>query len=77
MSTDFIPIIVVHRLPDGRCHTALDNLGRLSYQHFALAINDIVRHVAEAFKVSEEEVWEWVEKERNYPTTNIIVEKPQ
>jgi hypothetical protein len=34
-------------------------------------IADLVRHVARAFKVSEGDVWKWVDKERGHPTTAI------
>ena len=44
------------------------------YDHrtYGLVICDIVRHVANAFNVHEDDVWEWVDKERHNPTTNII-----
>ena len=42
-----------------------------TYEHYGLLICDLVRHVANAFKTDEENIWEWVEKERDNPTTNI------
>jgi hypothetical protein len=36
-----------------------------------LVICDLARHVARAFKVGEDEVWKWVDKERRRPTTDI------
>jgi hypothetical protein len=44
-----------------------------SHEHYGLLICDLVRHVAQAFKVDEADVWEWVDKERNNPTTRIDV----
>lgn len=43
------------------------------YDHkaYGLLICDLVRHVANAFSVNEEDVWEWVDKERRRPTTKI------
>jgi len=41
------------------------------YRGFGLLICDLTRHVAKAFGVEEDEVWEWVEKERRNPTTNL------
>jgi hypothetical protein len=38
---------------------------------YGLLIADLVRHVARAFKVGEDAVWEWVDKERGHPTTPI------
>jgi len=42
-----------------------------SHQDYGLLICDLVRHVARAFKVDEDDVWEWVDKERRRPTTEI------
>jgi hypothetical protein len=42
-----------------------------THEHYALLIADLVRHVSRAFKVDEEDVWHWVEKERNNPTTTF------
>jgi hypothetical protein len=42
-----------------------------SHRHYGLLICDLVRHVAKAFKVHEDDVWEWVDKERDRPTTDI------
>jgi hypothetical protein len=42
-----------------------------SHEHYGLLICDLVRHVAGAFKVDEDDVWEWVDKERKSPTTEV------
>lgn len=42
-----------------------------THKHYGLVICDAVRHVAKAFKVDEDDVWKWVEKERYHPTTPI------
>ena len=42
-----------------------------SHEHYGLLICDLVRHVARAFKVDEAAVWEWVDKERHNPTTDV------
>jgi hypothetical protein len=44
-----------------------------SHEHYGILIADLVRHVAEAFEVEENRVWEWVDKERNRPTDVIQV----
>jgi hypothetical protein len=36
--------------------------------HYGILICDLVRHVANAFDVHENDVWEWVDKERLNPT---------
>lgn len=43
----------------------------LGHDGYGLLICDLVRHVAAAFKVDEDDVWEWVEKERRKPTTAL------
>jgi len=40
-------------------------------KHYGMLIADIVRHIARAFKVHQYEVWEWVDKERHHPTTEV------
>lgn len=42
-----------------------------TYKGYGLLACDLVRHISAAFKVSEDDVWEWVDKERNSPTTDI------
>lgn len=42
-----------------------------SHRGYGLLICDLVRHVAGAFKIDEDDVWEWVDKERHHPTTKI------
>ena len=54
--------VVCHIHPSKHCPT---------HESYGLLIADLVRHVARAFKVSEDNVWEWVDKERRHPTTKI------
>jgi hypothetical protein len=43
------------------------------YKHdaYGLLVCDLVRHIANAFKVHENDVWKWVDKERFHHTTPI------
>ena len=41
------------------------------HKSYGLLVCDLVRHVAAAFKVEEDDVWEWVDKERHHHTTDI------
>ena len=50
--------------------------GDRSYREYGILIADIVRHVANAFKVSEDDVWEWVDKERYHKTSPAVEIKP-
>lgn len=54
--------VVCHLHPSERCP---------NHETYGLLIADLVRHVARAFSVEEEDVWEWVDKERHHPTTKI------
>jgi len=42
-----------------------------TYEGYGLMICDLIRHVATAFKVDEDAVFEWVERERHKPTTTL------
>jgi hypothetical protein len=68
------PLIIVFE-NDGEIQTRLYP-GDHGYKDYGILIADLVRHVANAFKVSEEDVWEWVEKERSNPTSPAVEIKP-
>jgi hypothetical protein len=42
-----------------------------SREHYGPLVCDLVGHVARACKVDEDAVWEWVDKERRRPTSEI------
>ena len=42
-----------------------------THEGYGLLICDLVRHVARAFQVDEDDVWEWVEKERHHQTAEF------
>jgi hypothetical protein len=50
--------------------------GERGYRQYGILIADVVRHVANAFKVHESDVWEWVDKERYNPTSPVTELKP-
>jgi hypothetical protein len=52
------------------------NPGERGYQQYGILIADLVRHVANAFKIHENDVWEWVEKERYHQTAPVTELKP-
>ena len=66
------PLVVMFETPDGKvvCHLHPSERAK-SHAEYGLLIGDLVRHVSRAFKVEESEVWDWVDKERNHPTTTI------
>jgi hypothetical protein len=64
------PLVMMFQGPDKNvtCHI---HPGDLTHKHYGILICGLVRHVAKAFKVSEDEVWEWVDKERRRPTSEV------
>jgi hypothetical protein len=64
------PRFIMFEGPDGTniCHI---HPGELSYGQFGMLVCDLVRHIAAAFKVEEDDVWAWVDKERRHPTTKV------
>lgn len=68
------PLVIVFE-NDGKIQTHLYP-GERNYKQYGILIADIVRHVANAFKVDENDVWEWVDKERDHPTSPAVEIKP-
>jgi hypothetical protein len=64
------PLVIMFKDDDGKvlCHLYPDEM---DHRHYGLLVCDLVRHVAAAFKVAEKDVWDWVDKERNRPTTEL------
>lgn len=63
------PLILVFR-NDGKTQTHLYP-EEMTYKEYGILIADTVRHVAKAFNVHENDVWEWVDKERDRPTDAV------
>ena len=64
------PLVVMFQ-QDGNVVCRIHPAPGLDHTHYGLVICDLVRHVARAFHVGEDEVWKWVDKERRRPTTDI------
>jgi hypothetical protein len=64
------PLIIVFKEGDKNIFR-IDNREDDGHQGYGLLICDLVRHVAKAFKVDEDDVWRWVDGERYHPTTEI------
>ena len=64
------PLVVMFKGPEGEviCHLHPEGY---TYQHYGLLVADFVRHIANAFNVKEEAVWEWVDKERYHQTSPV------
>jgi len=68
------PLIIVYE-DDKKIVTHIHSVG-YTYAEYGIVITDIVRHVANAFKVHENDVWEWVDKERYHQTSPVVEIKP-
>lgn len=66
------PLMVMARNEDRTVITHIFREEGDRYESYGLLIYDLLRHVARAFQVSENEVWEWVKRERAHPTTDIV-----
>lgn len=66
------PLVIMFEGPDEKiiCHLYPSKQCK-DHRGYGLIIADLVRHVAAAFKVDEDDVWEWVDKERRRPTTTL------
>jgi len=65
------PLVVMFQ-QDGQLICNIHPAKGIDHRHYGVIICDLVRHVARAFKVEEAEVWEWVDKERQSPTSDIV-----
>jgi hypothetical protein len=64
------PLVVMFQ-QDGNLVCHIHPADGIDHRHYGLVICDLVRHVARAYDVSEDDVWEWVDKERRRPTTDV------
>lgn len=63
------PLVIMFEVDDKiTCHIRHQDM---SYKMYGILVCDLVRHVSNAFKVSEEDVWKWVDLERSNHTTDI------
>lgn len=64
------PLVIIYP-QDGALVTAIHPRGSDTFAGYGIIVCDLVRHIAKAFKVDEDEVWDWVDKERQHPTSAI------
>ena len=66
------PLIIMFQNPgEGvSCHIYPGG-GWINHKHYGILICDLVRFVAGAFNVTEDDVWEWIDKERHNPSDKI------
>jgi len=66
------PLVIMFKADDGNVVCHLHPPDDYDHRHYGLLVCDLVRHIANAFKVDEDGVWEWVDKERHRHTTGIV-----
>jgi hypothetical protein len=65
------PLVIMFREPSGQVVTHIHRQPKDTHEGFGLLVCDLVRHIANAFHVAEDEVWHWVDKERRHHTTDV------
>ena len=66
-------LLVIMYQQDGRTVCRLHPPADYKYQYYGLIVYDLVRHIAAAFNVSEDDVWRVVELERAHHTTDLFI----
>ena len=65
------PMVIIYQNDDKTITTQIHHGLDDRYEGYGLIVCDLVRHIARAFDVTEEEVWNWVDRERHHHTTEI------
>ena len=64
------PLVIIFEFDDGVTFNIHPQQG-YDYKGYGLLACDLVRHIANAFGVDEDDVWEWVDRERQDPTAKV------
>ena len=65
------PLVIMFRDHAGEIITRIHRPKDFDHTHYGILVCDLVRHIARAVKVNENDVWEVVEKERANPTSGV------
>ena len=65
------PYVIMFKPDGGKDIITHIHKGDIDYKGYGLLVCDLVRHVAAAFDVPEDDVWEWVDKERYHHTITL------
>jgi hypothetical protein len=69
------PLIIMYTNPaDNKLTTQLHFPEGWGHEHYGLIVCDLVRHIANYFRVEEDAVWEWVDRERHHHTGDVTWE---
>ena len=64
------PLALITKLSSGKNKFYIFKLD-IGHKEYGILIADLIRHVSRAYRVSEDDVYEWVKKEMDKPTTPI------
>lgn len=65
------PLIVMFHNGAGGITTRVHPPKEWDHRHYGMLVCDLVRHISRAMKVPEGDIWTWVDKERDRPTSDI------
>lgn len=66
------PYIIVDQMPNGKVHTFVISPERMNHKIAGLLVADVIANLAKAIDCDQADIVEWVNKELNDPTTEII-----
>lgn len=66
-----LPWIIAHEIENAKLQVILAGPPGAGHEQFGLVICDIIRHVAQHFEVDEADVWHWIQREMDKPTTTL------
>jgi len=65
------PLVLMLQNDAGKIETRIHPPFDYTHQHYGLLVCDLVRHIAAMYRVPEDKVWYWVERERRNPTDKV------
>lgn len=77
MTDESILAVLIEKTPNQKLQTTMEiNPQYARASALGLLIADTIRHLSKATGIDESEIFEWVEKERDHPTTEVETLKP-
>lgn len=65
------PYVIIYEGEENNVACELHAPKDFTHQHYGLLIADLIRHVANHYKVDEDEILDWIKREIYTPTTKI------
>jgi hypothetical protein len=70
------PLVIIFKNAEGGFTCAIHPDEDYKPSIYGVIINDLVQHVANAFNVREQDVWQWVDEERFHPDRGKVQQLP-